>query len=379
MAVSATFKDDVSVGGNLRVNGSITPAKARSAILELQELATFTIPMSIWREHDDYAKALVGIFDDMTPGTGISTGSGTVCEHRVSKEGGLIKTEIFIDVTGLNSGSDIGDIIGKTTTANCHIGQITAALNGTIVHGRITCLETPAGGDPDIDFYGTVTEGTGTQDAAISALTGEALLLNNGDWTGAAATPIAMTTLPGVGYLYMVDAADTAATYSAGQFLIELWGTPAAENHLDCTGGTHGTNAPSLRTPDSGGNGAATAYYARGEIQLPAEYVAGQSIEIRVHAGMLTTVADQSCTVDIEVYKSDEDGTSTGDLCADAAVSDNMNSAVFADIDFTITPGTLSPGDILDVRLTVTIDDDGDAGAGITGVIGSVQLLCDVR
>jgi len=31
------------------------------------------------------------------------------------------------------------------------------------------------------------------------------------------------------------------------------------------------------------------------------------------------------------------------------------------------------------VTITVTIDDNGNAGDYITGVIGSVQLLCDVR
>jgi hypothetical protein len=374
MANPLTLPGDLVVPGNLRVNGEIEPKKAKSDVLELAQLQTFTIPMGVWREHDDYATSLR---DNMTPGTGISTGSGTVCEHSVTRSGGLIKTDIFIDVTGLKSGASIGDIIGVAAAVNCHLGQITAARNGTIVHGRITCLETPATGDPDIDFYGTVTEATGTQDAAISALTGEVLLLDNGDWTAASVTPIAFTTLPGVGYLYMVDGGGTSAVYTAGQFLIELWGTSATKT-LDLVGGTHGTNAPSLQTPDFGGNGAATAYYARGEFQLPAEYVAGQSVEIRIHAGMLTTVADQSCTVDIEVYKSDEDETSTGDLCADAATTDNMNALVFADIDFTITPTTLSPGDLLAVRITVTADDDGDAGV-MKACIGSVQLLCDVR
>ena len=173
-------------------------------------------------------EALLGALDDavigaMTPGTGI-VGTATAAGGNVIKKGPIFKTEIFIDLTGLNSGTTAGDIIGKTTTANCHLGQITAAKNGTIVYGRITCLETPAGGDPDVDFYGTVTEATGTQDAAILGLTGESLLLNHGDWTGAVATPIAMTALPGVGYLYAVDGGGTAAKYSAGQFLIELWG-----------------------------------------------------------------------------------------------------------------------------------------------------------
>jgi hypothetical protein len=143
----------------------------------------------------------------------------------VIKKGSVFKTEIFIDLTGLNSGATIGDIIGVDDTANCPIGQITAALNGTISYGQITCLETPATGDPDVDFYGTVTEATGTQDAAIADLTGETLLLNNGDWTGAPQTPKAMTAVPGVGYIYMVDGGGTDATYTAGQFLLELWGS----------------------------------------------------------------------------------------------------------------------------------------------------------
>ena len=164
----------------------------------------------------------------------------------------------------------------------------------------------------------------------------------------------------------------------AAEYQTFLAGADQATDDLSLVGGTFGTNAPSLQTDDFGGNLQADPYYARGEIQLPAEYVAGQSIEIRFHAGMLTTVADQSCTVDVDVYKSDEDSTSTGDLCDDAAVSDNMNSLVFADIDFTIAPATLSPGDLLDVRIKVTADDDGDAGE-MKACIGSIQLLCDVR
>ncbi len=173
---------------------------------------------------DDLSDVPAGsVLGAMTPGSGI-VGTADAAGGNVMKIGPMFKTEMFIDLTGLNSGTTAGDIIGKTLTANCHIGQITAAKNGTIVYGQITCIETPATGDPDVDFYGSVTEATGTQDTAISTLTGESLLLNNGDWTGAVATPIAMTALPDVGYLYMADGGGTAATYSAGQFLIELWG-----------------------------------------------------------------------------------------------------------------------------------------------------------
>ena len=40
---------------------------------------------------------------NITPGTGISTGTGTVYKANVTVAGDLIKTEIFIDLTGLNS------------------------------------------------------------------------------------------------------------------------------------------------------------------------------------------------------------------------------------------------------------------------------------
>jgi len=367
MADPTTIHEDLIVPGDLRLGGALSPLKARSDVLAQGVLQAFTIPMSVWREQGNAA---------MTCGTGITEDTAAICSGSVFRSGGLIKTEIFVDLTGLTSGATAGDIIGDDGVANCHIGNISAALNGTIVHGRLTCLETPATGDNDIDFYGTVTEATGTQDVAISTMTGEVLLLNNGDWTGAVATPKLLTTLPGPGYIYMCSGqTEAAATYTAGQFLLELWGTPSS---LEYIAGTHATGAPSLQTPDFGGNAAATAYYARAEIPLPWEYEAGETVKIRVHAGMLEQVADQSATVDMTVYKSDEDSTSTGDLCATAATSDNMNSETFADIDFTITPTTLSPGDLLDVLLSVTVDDDGDADE-MRGCIGSVQLLCDVR
>ena len=365
MANPTQIPEDLIVPGSIRTEKGFSPLLARNAILAQAALQAFTVPLESFQHDGDTA---------MIPGTGISLGSGTICQGRVSRSGGLIKTEIFIDMTGLTSAA-VGDIIGKVTLANCHIGNLSAALNGTIVHGQITCLETPAGGDPDIDFYSTVTEATGTQDAAISGLTGEVVFTANGDWSAAIATPIALSALPGVGYMYMVDAGGTAAIYTAGQFLLELWGT--ATPSLEYVAGTYATNAPSLQTPDCGRNNAAASYTARAEIPVPWEYEAGQSVTIRLSVGMLTAVADQTATVDIAVYKSDEDATSTGDLVATTAVSDNMNNTVFADVDFVITPTTLAPGDLLDVQITVAVDDN--ATAVTRGSIGSVQLLCDVR
>ena len=86
-------------------------------------------------------------------GTGITTGSGTIYRSAVIRHGGIITTRILIDLTGLRS-TGSGDIIGVNGTALvCHIGQITAARNGTILTGSMECFEAPAGGVPAIPIH----------------------------------------------------------------------------------------------------------------------------------------------------------------------------------------------------------------------------------
>jgi hypothetical protein len=165
---------------------------------------------------------------NITPGTGISTGTGTVYKANVTVAGDLIKTEIFIDLTGLNS-SAAGDIIGKNSTANCHIGQITSALCGTIVAGTFQSLETPAGGEPDIDLF-AATEATGTEDAAVSGLAETKLLDLGADLSSSnLGTPFVLTAFPAADqYLYLVGSGGgTDDTYTAGKLLITLYGQPA--------------------------------------------------------------------------------------------------------------------------------------------------------
>ena len=157
-------------------------------------------------------------------GTGITTGTGTIYKSSVIREGGIIKTSILIDLTGLRS-TGSGDIIGVNgTSLVCHIGQVTAARNGTILAGRMTCFEAPAGGDPDINIH-SATEATGVEDGAIADLT-ETLLVNSGDATLGgvvifAAVPAADQ------YLYLTTGAATDADYTAGKLLIELFGYEA--------------------------------------------------------------------------------------------------------------------------------------------------------
>ena len=157
-------------------------------------------------------------------GTGITTGSGTIYRTAVQRVGGIITTRILIDLTGLRS-TGSGDIIGVNGTALvCHIGQITAAQNGTILTGSMECFEAPAGGDPDINIH-SATEGTGVEDGAIGDLT-ETILVNAGDAT--LGSKVFFAAVPAADqFLYLTTGAATDADYTAGKLFIELMGYAA--------------------------------------------------------------------------------------------------------------------------------------------------------
>tara|TARA_R100000353_G_scaffold165368_1_gene126477 strand:- start:1128 stop:1754 length:627 start_codon:yes stop_codon:yes gene_type:complete len=157
-------------------------------------------------------------------GTGITGGTGTIYRSSVQRVGGIITTRILIDLTGLRSTAS-GDIIGVNGTSNvCHIGQITAARNGTILTGSMECFEAPAGGDPDINVH-SATEGTGVEDGAISSLT-ETLLVNAGDAT--LGSKVYFSAVPAADeFLYLTLGDTTDADYTAGKLFIELMGYEA--------------------------------------------------------------------------------------------------------------------------------------------------------
>jgi hypothetical protein len=154
-----------------------------------------------------------------------------------------------------------------------------------------------------------------------------------------------------------------------------LPGTGATDD-LAIIGGTFGTGVPSIQTGDLK-NAGATTRYARIKFQLPPEYVAGETVTLRAYAGMVTTVASSSATIDFEVYKTDRGILVSGsDICATSATT--INSLTFANKDFTITATSLSPGDILDIRLAIAVSDTA-TGTAVIGCAGSIEFLLDIK
>ena len=148
----------------------------------------------------------------------------------------------------------------------------------------------------------------------------------------------------------------------------------AASDDLGLTTGTFGTNPARVTAGNVRTIGATTRrlYLA---IPIPANYEDGQTIQLQIRAKMETTVADVSCTIDAEAYVG-ADGAVGSDLVTTAAQS--MNSLSAASYTFTIDATGVDPGDLLEVRLSISSNDAATATA-VTPAIYSIALLCDTR
>lgn len=147
----------------------------------------------------------------------------------------------------------------------------------------------------------------------------------------------------------------------------DLPGT-AASDDLAIITGTWATNPIRIQAGDLKAAGA-TSRRAYVEIDVPECYVAAQAFTIIIAGYMTTTIADNSCTVDVEVYRRGKDGTLGSDICATSATT--INSTTSAEKSFTITATTLTPGDVLDVRITIACND----AATVTAVIPTIAAI----
>lgn len=166
----------------------------------------------------------------MTAGAGVTAVATTIHKVGTQRLGNIIKTEILVDLTDQISNDADADIIG--TTGVSHFGRVVTATHGTMFAGVMTCLEAPTGGEVDINLY-SADEATGVYAAGgsgIAALTGEVLVVDSaGDWT--LGRSVAAALMPGANdYLYFTvgtASTPTAGTYTAGKFLITLYGYDA--------------------------------------------------------------------------------------------------------------------------------------------------------
>lgn len=151
--------------------------------------------------------------------------------------------------------------------------------------------------------------------------------------------------------------------------------TTAASDDLGLIIGTFGTDAIVVQTSDA--KNTSVTQRARFTYRLPHNYAAGQAISVVAWAGMKTTVANGTATVDFEAYKkNDSTGLVGSDLVTTSATT--INSLTAADEAFVIDPTGLTAGDELDIRVTIAITDTG-TGTAVIGRIMKLYMLPTVR
>lgn len=111
---------------------------------------------------------------------------------------------------------------------------------------------------------------------------------------------------------------------------------------------TYGTNAPVLNNTEA--TPSSSTRYARKQVVVPADYKAGTNLTLDLV--VTEQVAATTATLDVECYRQ---ASPAADICATAAIDVTGNSATVNS--FTLTGTNVVAGDVLDIRVAVTLDD----------------------
>jgi predicted RecA/RadA family phage recombinase len=174
---------------------------------------------------------------------------------------------------------------------------------------------------------------------------------------------------------------DDLAPYAIPLSAYKVWDAPftnvvsttGANDDLALVYGTFGTAASGLETGDLKNVAGPTTRKVGFQFPVPVEYVAGETITLRINCGAKTTVASTTLSVDAEVTR---DAAPNVDICATAVQS--CNSLTAANKDFTLTPTNVVPGDLLNVVISMIVADTATATA-VIGRINKVEMLMDVK
>ena len=139
---------------------------------------------------------------------------------------GIIKTTYEIDLTGLGSKSDEGDVKGLVAGGAAYLDRIVTATHGLIFKAEMSILELPAASSNpglDIDLRSNSSDSAaydtdGSGYTAVITMGGDAVA--GATYVGAAGQPANND------YLYLITGATHTgdSVYTGGQLIITLWG-----------------------------------------------------------------------------------------------------------------------------------------------------------
>jgi len=184
-------------------------------------------------------------FDQAVVGTSKSTsyGAGALSTEHAPRiyqyqERGVIISKILLDLTGLAGNNDEGDVIGLAAGGAAYIFKYVSSESGIIFRVDMTCLEVPTSGSNNLLDIDLRSNSSATAIATNDGNSYTAVIAAGGSWLlGATKSTVqentaspAPTALPAANdYLYLIegDASGGANTFTAGKFLITIYGHKA--------------------------------------------------------------------------------------------------------------------------------------------------------
>lgn len=136
---------------------------------------------------------------------------------------GVIITQTTFDLTGLASVATANDVIGLSAGGVAYIGRNVVATNGVIFKVELSCIETPAGGDNDVNVVANASAAL-----AYDGAGGTTYLSNSGDLLAGQTVQNLLPALTEGDYFYLTaGTGDTAAAYTAGMYVLTTYGHAA--------------------------------------------------------------------------------------------------------------------------------------------------------
>ena len=150
----------------------------------------------------------------------------------IQKINGEIITTILVDIHGLLCSGTVKDVIGEDGAADAYIGRIVTGKNGIVYRCEMSCIEKPAGSNTSFDIDLVSSTHSRAEDQTYDGGGGSAelsLIAAGGDWQvgmrKASAVGLNWSNLP-ADYIYLANGsgANSGGTYTAGKFIIKLYG-----------------------------------------------------------------------------------------------------------------------------------------------------------
>ena len=218
------------LGGRLSVSGKTNLDSSLHVVGNVNVKTSLSVKDETYLYHTNIG----GTLQVNTNNTKVSIGSGHTSIAGGSKSSwnllqisNFYKNELFIELIGLSVESGMYEIIGNSSGGAAFFGQITYQYFGNVKAMSVLCLEVPAG----VGSYSarlvpwSAEESNLTYGQLISddSTTEQILMDKAGDWT--AGEIFWATSMPSNNYyIYLANKSSGSGTYTAGKYLLTLYG-----------------------------------------------------------------------------------------------------------------------------------------------------------